>query len=294
MGAEFNFIALLLVPFTSVLVRYRHCSTGEAPPTSLWGVLKRVYQILGIKGLTYGMAPTIWLGIILPLFWWHGMPSKIYISASPGVMGFSLTSSLVYTLVYYIFVLVTVYRAITTTHELDSWKPQEAFHALFTAHERRRPWAIHQIPGLIPALVFNICINIFVLRLVRDTFIFPNTLPRDLDFAEQLVRVIINMLFALLGTVVLAPLEVVTTRLAIQRNYGPRVGQQDTEPSDAAEPPDVEKNADEIQSNVLPLDLIVRYPYLGLVDCLCKIVEEEGWPVLYRGWFFTFLGALAV
>lgn len=28
-------------------------------------------------------------------------------------------------------------------------------------------------------------------------------------------------------------------------------------------------------------------PYLGLVDCVQKIVREEGWTALYRGWWLT-------
>jgi hypothetical protein len=88
---QFNVIALPLVPFTSVLVRYRASydpkSTTDTPvassstveehavriqsPTSLFGTAKKIYQILvrrpctthemllthkqGIKGFTYGM-----------------------------------------------------------------------------------------------------------------------------------------------------------------------------------------------------------------------------------------------
>lgn len=32
--------------------------------------------------------------------------------------------------------------------------------------------------------------------------------------------------------------------------------------------------------------------YTGLYDCVKTIVREEGWGVLYRGWFLTFLGNL--
>ncbi len=157
---------------------------------------------------------------------------------------------------------------------MDSWKPQEAFHALFTAHERRRPWAIYQIPGLIPALVLNICINIFVLRLVQDTFIFPRTLPRELEFIEELTRTIIKVLLAMLCTVILAPLEVITTRLTIQRNYGTREGQQETEPSETVEPLDTEKNAVGASPNLLPPDAVVRYVFpLLLEDDLTNLAD---------------------
>jgi hypothetical protein len=30
-------------------------------------------------------------------------------------------------------------------------------------------------------------------------------------------------------------------------------------------------------------------PYLGLVDCAKRIIDEEGWGALYRGWWLTML-----
>lgn len=30
-------------------------------------------------------------------------------------------------------------------------------------------------------------------------------------------------------------------------------------------------------------------PYLGLVDCAKRIIDEEGWGTLYRGWWLTML-----
>jgi hypothetical protein len=33
----------------------------------------------------------------------------------------------------------------------------------------------------------------------------------------------------------------------------------------------------------------VMDPYLGLVDCAKRIINEEGWRALYRGWWLTML-----
>jgi hypothetical protein len=30
-------------------------------------------------------------------------------------------------------------------------------------------------------------------------------------------------------------------------------------------------------------------PYLGLIDCAKRIIDEEGWRALYRGWWLTML-----
>lgn len=33
-------------------------------------------------------------------------------------------------------------------------------------------------------------------------------------------------------------------------------------------------------------------PYVGLVDCAKRILDEEGWGALYRAWWITLLGTL--
>lgn len=33
-------------------------------------------------------------------------------------------------------------------------------------------------------------------------------------------------------------------------------------------------------------------PYLGLVDCVKRIIDEEGWSTLYRAWWLTVMGGL--
>lgn len=35
-----------------------------------------------------------------------------------------------------------------------------------------------------------------------------------------------------------------------------------------------------------------REPYVGLLDCAKRIVDEEGWTALYRAWWLTMLGCL--
>lgn len=36
-----------------------------------------------------------------------------------------------------------------------------------------------------------------------------------------------------------------------------------------------------------------REPYIGLVDCAKRIMDEEGWGALYRAWWLTMFGCLA-
>lgn len=46
----------------------------------------------------------------------------------------------------------------------------------------------------------------------------------------------------------------------------------------------------EIKSNSLRTE---REPYIGLVDCAKRIIDEEGWSALYRAWWLTMLGCLS-
>ncbi|KAK0193845.1 hypothetical protein F5146DRAFT_1032793 [Armillaria mellea] len=201
--------ALILVPFNGVLVRYR-ATTDDAP--TFWRVAKRVYQIQGIRGLCYGMAPTL-LSVALARLWPYRLPPKFYISPSPSTIGYSLISALLGTL-YYLFVLVLVY----------------------SDHERENPWAVYQIPGLLPALVINVFINIKVIRPLHY-LIFPVDHPQDTSATETCLRLACILLVTALGAAVLTPLEVITTRLALQRSRDLPL-EEDTE-SEPSAPDDI-------------------------------------------------------
>ncbi|TDL13112.1 hypothetical protein BD410DRAFT_616896 [Rickenella mellea] len=65
----------------------------------------------------------------------------------------------------------------------------------------------------------------------------------------------------------------------------PSTSSPDTRPGDAETQP----------TQTPPIDYIVRArdecePYKGLSDCVRKIVSEEGYSSLFRGWWITFLG----
>ncbi|KAK0223289.1 hypothetical protein IW262DRAFT_1295108 [Armillaria fumosa] len=189
---------------------------------------------------------------------------------------------------YYVFVLVLVYRSIAATRQLDLSKPKEYLHYLLSDHERENPWAIYQIPGLLPALVITVFINIKVIRPLHY-LIFPVDHPEDMSVTETCLGLACILLVTALGTAVLTPLEVITTRLALQRNHGPGHVplEEDTAGSAKVSEP---SPSDEIVIRLRDEDK----PYPNLLDCATTIVQEEGWRVLYRGWFITFLGVLYV
>jgi hypothetical protein len=88
----------------------------------------------------------------------------------------------------------------------------------------------------------------------------------------------------------LSPLEVIATRLSVQPNQGGAMGGAAPDHSEGETPEGVEYcGADEDVIGLRPTD----DSYTGAVDCARKLIEEEGWQSLYRGWWWTLLGNVA-
>ncbi|KAJ7707572.1 hypothetical protein B0H17DRAFT_917673 [Mycena rosella] len=274
----FTLLCALSVPFNGILVRYRVSShpklsveDGSVPlaPTFI-GVAKRVWRLQGMEGLTRGLIPTIMGAFLTTLLFPFSRP-KLYFSPSP-MYTQGIPSSLFAVLLHTVLV-VTVYRAIVTPRKLDPLNAREALHILFSAHERKKPWAIYKIPGLLTAVL-----AIQALRGIHPLYSHAGN-------PEYGVRQGILVLVALLGTIVIAPLEVIVTRLALQRNYG-GLSFDDVLDVESALPLTAARSTPPVAAPVRSENA----PYLGLIDCGKKIIAEEGWPVLYRMWFLTFLG----
>ncbi|KAJ7861746.1 hypothetical protein B0H14DRAFT_2741804 [Mycena olivaceomarginata] len=241
---------VLSVPFNGILVRYRAAShpklsveDGSVPPAPTF------------------IMPTIAATMFFTLFWLYGMP-KLYLSPSPPLSArVSLNTDVIATLFYTIFI-VTVYRAITSPRKLDILNAREALHILFSAHERKKPWVILQIPGLLPALFINFGLYHGVIQ-PMSTVIMP--FYKNFSSLEYALRSVGLVLLALLSTAICAPLEVITTRLALQRNYGgPAFVDDPTAPNDTesaaaipvvqpapvVSPPVVEMPASETQAQI--------------------------------------------
>ena len=124
-----------------------------------------------------------------------------------------------------------------------------------------------------------------------------------------MVRLTIFFVLALASTVVLTPLEVISTRLAIQRNHAApefnSVSQE--EEVDAEEAVEYAGVDEDVIGYVLKVWLgtasdaetkfhslrTEREPYIGMVDCAKRIIDEEGWSALYRAWWLTMFGCLS-
>lgn len=92
---------------------------------------------------------------------------------------------------------------------------------------------------------------------------------------------ILFLIFQGLATGYLTPLEVISTRLSVQPNTGTGMGVPTDEEGGLPEGVTY-AGTDEDVIGLRP----TTEPYEGLVDCARKLVEEEGWQSLYRGWWW--------
>ncbi|KAH7921071.1 hypothetical protein BV22DRAFT_1132592 [Leucogyrophana mollusca] len=178
-------------------------------------------------------------------------------------------------------------RAITTQQELPYLSLRKALKALLTPSERRRPYLLYLTPGLVAAH-FAWTMFIVIASLIRH-FVFhvrffrmaqrENTLQTGLVILVWTIAMALNVL-------VLTPLEVAIVRLSIQ-------GQPDEFEPVAYSLLPVEGELEdggspEASSGPKVIQLRGKeVPYTGFVDCMRRILEEEGWMVLYRGWWVT-------
>ncbi|KAF7973710.1 hypothetical protein HWV62_14394 [Athelia sp. TMB] len=299
----------IVVPLTGALTRFRanynpkglqlDAEGGAQPYTgpvvsSFFGMLKRVHRIEGWSGLYKGLMPTMVTTLVLSFVVIAAFSSTTihrggYTAPSTGPLGM-----LFYSLIMMVIALPSVvitYRAITTPHKLPYFALGHSLRILLTPTERRRPWVIWLTPGLMASEATHIIYVVIVLKGLRRLLLpalSQDGVPTMADFSP--VNVGIYFAMVILSTAILTPLEVISTRLAIQRNhaapeYNSVVQEADGDAEEVAEYAGAEEDVIGLRSE--------GDPYLGMIDCAKRIVEEEGYRTLYRAWWLTLLGGLA-
>ncbi|KAH9485435.1 hypothetical protein JR316_0002343 [Psilocybe cubensis] len=297
----------IFVPLTGVLVRFRanynpkglqlDSEGGAAPHTgpvvhSYIGMMSRVYRLEGWAGLYKGLVPTALSTFAVSLVILFAMDTQgprhgKYRAPETGILG-----TLFYSLLMLVISLPTsiiTYRSITTPHKLSYFNAVGALRVLLTPTERRRPWIIYLTPGLMAAESLHVCIIVLFLGPMRR-MLLPGLSERGVILGNiSLVRLVIYLIIFCGTVLALTPLEVIATRLAIQRNHASAEYNSVSQEVDG----DAE---DTVEYSGTDEDVIgLRHegdPYLGLVDCAKRIIDEEGWMTLYRAWWITMLGGL--
>jgi len=298
----------IVVPLTGVLVRFRANYTprglaldneGSAVPhtgpviSSYFGMFRRVCQIEGFMGLYKGLMPTFLtaLTVSLAILTFMDAPGHrhgSYKAPSAGILGTFLYSILM--MLISLPSAIITYRAITTPHKLPYLGLMKSLRTLLTPTERRRPWIIYLTPGLLASQCLHVAYVTLILAPLHRLLVPLNSEPGSLAYPEiSPIKLSIYFLVVVVSTAVLAPLEVISTRLAIQRNqasaeYNSVTQEVDGDAEEVAEYAGAEEDVIGLRTEA--------EPYTGLVDCAKTIINEEGFRALYRAWWITLLGGL--
>lgn len=295
------FFATLLFPLKGALIRQRANFTPkiqsipELPlvddaqhasrPRSLLGMLQRVNAEEGIDGLYKGILPT--LGFMV--FWEQiSIPSIVVV----GYLHFGMydqSTVLIIAIASLIKIIATVIeavfvnRAVTTQEDIHSFSLRRALDALLSPTERRHPYRIFFIPGLLATC--TLWVLYIVCTIGARHFLFVKQFPEDFgnweDMRPHIPLLVGAVIFSLaLNALVLTPLEVMMVRLSIQAKATQVTLLLDTPPVEAVGLVRLRTDKDE---------------YTGFISCARLIIQEEGWGALYRGWWWTaFRGILFI
>ncbi|OJT06349.1 hypothetical protein TRAPUB_2811 [Trametes pubescens] len=294
---------LITVPLTGAIVRLRanynpkalqldpegnaHVHTGPIV-TGFFGMLRRVYRIEGYAGLYKGIMPTALATIVMTGFAVAAMDSRGLASHSrvdtidTGFLG--TIAAMTFGMLVGLPAAIVTYRAIVTPYKLPSFRPIYALRILLTPTEGRRPWTLYLTPGLLATEMMHILYNVVVLRSFRLLLLSSTFSPFKFG---------IYLGVEMLSVIITCPLEVMATKLAIQRNHASaeyNSVEQEVE-DDAIDAPEYAEYSNQ-EEDVIGLRH-EKDPYLGFVDCFKRIVDEEGWQTLYRAWWVTMLAAIA-
>lgn len=115
--------------------------------------------------------------------------------------------------------LYIFYRSITTPHKLPYFNVMKGLRVLLTPTERRRPWILYLTPGLMAAELCHIVVIVVFLGPMRRILLprSPKGVIKPSDVSVW--KLILYLVLLLASILLLAPLEVIATRLAIQRNH---------------------------------------------------------------------------
>ncbi|KIJ69096.1 hypothetical protein HYDPIDRAFT_36189 [Hydnomerulius pinastri MD-312] len=309
-----GFLLALVYPLNEALIRWRADFTPigdasnepsddeEAAPLtgavevaprlrakSWFGMLKRVNEMEGLDGHYRGFMPTLasflfWQQISLPAILIIGyLHIGDYTTSDLLVFAVAGTFRAIGSAIESVF----VDRAITTREELPSFSFKRAFDALLTAKERRQPYMLLFIPGLLLShfvwtlwIIGTCAARHFLVLWLLPTKEEPKNFKEILVFVPLILGTVIASV--VLNTLFLTPLEVTMVRLAIQGKSMEAVPQTAMLLEDAIDTENTSTQSDE----VIQLRKGDK-PYIGLIDCIRRIKQEEGWGVLYRGWGWT-------
>jgi hypothetical protein len=112
------------------------------------------------------------------------------------------------------------FRSITTPYRLPYIGPFHSLRVLLTPTELRKPWILYLTPGLLATELLHISYVVIALRALRHMLLPSLSQADDSPLQDLSPRsLIVYLAISLFSTAILCPLEVISTRLAVQRNH---------------------------------------------------------------------------
>lgn len=207
-------------------IEVRHSSCAGSCPHALitiiqgWAGLYKGLSMLStcvysstVTVLTHVIVPTAIASTIMTGFAVAALDSKRLAHGRVDPPDVGIFATLVYSIFGMLVALpaaIITYRAIVTPYRLPWFAPIHSLRILLTPTERRRPWVLYLTPGLLATQVIHIAYTVIFLRSLRKLL-----LAHGLSSYKFGVYLAIEML----STAITCPIEVMTTKLAIQRNH---------------------------------------------------------------------------
>ncbi|KAJ8081178.1 hypothetical protein PM082_018021 [Marasmius tenuissimus] len=290
---------VISMPLLGALVRWRvhydpdrvRLGDSERPKTEpgplvtgYFSTVRRVYRLEGWAGLYKGFWPSVFntlvpLLVALP-FLDGDMNLEIGRQArfgDYGVVGpvLQVVTGLVIGIPMHVFTT----RAIVTPYKLRSSRPLVSYRLLLSPIERRQPWKIYILPGLFVSQFANLLLGVFLIPAMATWL--GQFVERQRTPALATVLVIG---FVLLGPCLQTLFQVSLSRFAVQKTQSAEEDDNSVETAaDIAAAARVESYSEDV------IALRDDHPYLNFADYVSKVTAEEGWRVLLRAWWVSFL-----
>ncbi|BEI86265.1 hypothetical protein CcaverHIS002_0605520 [Cutaneotrichosporon cavernicola] len=289
---------IIVMPFKGSLIRLRanynpravgfDGSDNTVGPrlTSLIGTMKRTYRLEGWYGLYKGAFPmlgfTMVVSILAVIFVGASAvrgPKGTYTIPKNGGVGMALFGMVL--IVVTLPMTIVINRAIITPYRLPL-NARESLRILLSDHERSSPLALFLTPGLLAVVALKSVATAIIAGMLRLALVGNEKKIEKIPIWGLIAFV----LFQIVSVAWLCPLEVIMTKLSVQPNLGSEISVEDPE-GDVPEGLRFAGQGEDVVGLRPTTD-----PYVGLVDAVRKIMDEEGWQALYRGWIWTMLGAV--
>ncbi|KAL5480708.1 hypothetical protein ACEPAI_9648 [Sanghuangporus weigelae] len=281
--------SVLWFPFSTTLIKYRVNyvprrvsldgersrvpESGEGAVKSYFGMLKKVLRVEGFSGFYKGFMPWLLEYIVclvidrLHVKFFFSMSDDGAFSSSPRNRVYRIFETLLF-----LPVKIVAMRATTCSYKLPWFDSTVSLNALLTEAEHQRPWLLFLAPGVLVLEALALAYDAYAFSHFFTKIIAPNY-GGDKSVAKprrSLARFVSFLCFAALNVTVKCFLDVVSARLCVQRN--------DQTGDDASS-----------VSKITKRDVAGNLPYTGFVDCVQRIVNEEGLSALFRAWWYDLI-----